>query len=86
MAAGHYPARTVVLHIPFDLTPSGASTTGTPSVRWRVNVSHCINCSWRNVAMGHFLPRRFVAVVAAVPLITDTKAINRRDRFGPIAY
>jgi len=34
-------------------------------------------------ALSHFLPRGFVAVVAAVHLITDTKTINRRDRFGP---
>jgi hypothetical protein len=48
-----------------------------------MNLSQCINLRWRSDAQGHFLPRGFVAVVAAVPLITDTKAINRRDRFGP---
>jgi hypothetical protein len=34
---------------------------------------------------GHEPPRRFVTVVAAMRLITATKAINRRDRFGPLA-
>jgi hypothetical protein len=35
-------------------------------------------------ALGHFLPRSFVAVVAVVPLITDTTALNWPDRFVPI--
>jgi hypothetical protein len=57
--------------------------------------AHLVPLDWRKTilvasqffaflhSLGHFLPRGFVAVVAAVPLITDTKAINRRDRFGP---
>ena len=49
-----------------------------------MSLSQCGNYRSGSDAKGHFLPRDFVAVAAAVPLITDTKAINRRDRFGPI--
>jgi hypothetical protein len=50
-----------------------------------MSLSQCGNYRSGSDAKGHFLPRDFVAVAAAVPLITDTKAINRRDRFGPKA-
>jgi len=42
--------RTALSHSTFHSSwrAQGAPTTGTPSVRWRVNVSHCINCSWQN--------------------------------------
>jgi hypothetical protein len=36
----------------------------------------------RSAAPGHELPRLFVAVVAAVPLMPDTKAVSRRGREG----
>ena len=35
--------------------------------------------------MGQQLPRRSLAVAAAIPLITDTKMGGRRGRNGPIA-
>jgi hypothetical protein len=62
----------------------GASIRPAPRRGDRINLLHCGNWRSSSDALGHFLPRTFVAVVAAVPLITDTKSINWRDRSGPI--